>query len=672
VLSLAETESSEKPEFTRNGQVVEDHNSRGLHMAQWEDEADVSARPCLERTEWMVPEESDSVVIPEQGIWTNSDAAQQSLPKAMRVMDRPHVQMSNDDNGEGVNVISMSLIEDGFSDAEDSSRPLRKESGPECESSMPPLHIPDLSKASEPWATVETGRDTGPIRHGWAASIVYGPAAAGSETSEANEDYHNDCWAIRSKRAAPKCSTSQTVSEEPRPELPLEIAAKLARDTASRANHRFAIVEPEAITSRGNMSEPELQISSRQRMELTEQSLGLAGIQRQPLLLEPFELARYLQGIRDNAIDQQRAQALPMERKPSSLHQPTTSLPSSQPLRSSSFLNGSAQSEATSPARSTSTESRLLTTGGILMLDVRPPMSYEFEHIRHAEHLWIGPRAGTSDADCLRELVKAACQRLCGASRNLDLVIYDHCSESLERPQSIAVKLACALCCELPQHDKVGHRIWLLRGGFARMAQACPQEVERIHDGDDSDNLCTEMRLRAGPLFERLLHRLIRERSQPATLILPYLYVGSERDASNWSFLREARITHVLMVGHELKPHFPGAFAYKHIPVQDSVEEQLDRLYASIFAFIDESRRDSNSVILAHCYAGVSRSVTAVLAYLVHSGWTLAAAWELMRERRSVSRPNAGFWRQLISYECQRHGVQTLTQPPQLSSALPS
>ncbi|KAF6002598.1 dual specificity phosphatase 19 [Cyanidiococcus yangmingshanensis] len=322
-------------------------------------------------------------------------------------------------------------------------------------------------------------------------------------------------------------------------------------------------------------------------------------------------------------------------------------------------------SENPSLINTSSTKRGQRTCWHLLLLDVRPPMSYEFEHLHDAEQLWAGRGAHPGDDnDRLKALVQAACERISLVNENLDLVIYDHCSESLEKPQSMAVKLACALCVELPRRDAPAHRVWLLKGGFARMARAYPQHVVRLKDGSTGTNLCAQMRARAGPLFERLLHRFLHERTQPATLILPYLYVGSERDAADWCFLQEARITHVLIVGSELKPHFPGAFCYEHIPVLDSVDEHLDCVYSSIFAFIDQSRRNPDSVILAHCYAGTSRSVSAVLAYLVYSGWTLAAAWELVRERRSVSRPNAGFWRQLMSYEWQRHGVQTLLQPP--------
>jgi rhodanese-related sulfurtransferase len=386
-------------------------------------------------------------------------------------------------------------------------------------------------------------------------------------------------------------------------------------------------------------------------------------------LLEPCELASYLDRMTEQADEEQRRLTALSE----------TGAPIESP-REAALQQEQCASAASSPEEATKgaasqgvghggTHEQQRTAKQLLVLDVRPRMSFVFEHIRHAEHLWVEPDRYSSDEKRELAFVRHVCKRVRQESGPLDLVVlYDHCTESMDKPLSIAAKLVCVLNAEFALRNLQVRRVCLLRGGFTAMSRAHHQHIIRVCDDDIGMNLCAAMRTRVGPLFERLLHQFLHERAQPASRILPYLYVGSERDASDWSFLQFAGITHILVVGSELRPHFPGALTYKQLPALDSSDEALDSLYPAIFAFIDESRRDPDSTILVHCYAGISRSVSAVLAYLVYSGWTLSAAWELMRERRSISRPNLGFWRQLMAFEKQRHGVQTLLEPPCVST----
>jgi hypothetical protein len=53
-----------------------------------------------------------------------------------------------------------------------------------------------------------------------------------------------------------------------------------------------------------------------------------------------------------------------------------------------------------------------------------------------------------------------------------------------------------------------------------------------------------------------------------------------------------------------------------------------------------------------HCKAGKSRSVTAVIAYLIHANhWTLSKAYAFVMERRKGISPNIGFVSELMSFE---------------------
>lgn len=66
--------------------------------------------------------------------------------------------------------------------------------------------------------------------------------------------------------------------------------------------------------------------------------------------------------------------------------------------------------------------------------------------------------------------------------------------------------------------------------------------------------------------------------------------------------------------------------------------------------FIHRCRQVTN--VFVHCYAGVSRSVTIVVAYLMRFwGWGLKVAIAFVQAKRIVAKPNDGFMEQLRKYE---------------------
>lgn len=64
------------------------------------------------------------------------------------------------------------------------------------------------------------------------------------------------------------------------------------------------------------------------------------------------------------------------------------------------------------------------------------------------------------------------------------------------------------------------------------------------------------------------------------------------------------------------------------------------------------SCRKNHSKCLVHCKMGVSRSASTVIAYAMKEfGWSLEKAYNYVKQKRSITRPNAGFMRQLLEYE---------------------
>ena len=67
-----------------------------------------------------------------------------------------------------------------------------------------------------------------------------------------------------------------------------------------------------------------------------------------------------------------------------------------------------------------------------------------------------------------------------------------------------------------------------------------------------------------------------------------------------------------------------------------------------------------------HCKAGKSRSVTAVMAYLIHANhWPLSKAYAYVNERRKGVSPNIGFVSELMNFEEAKLGTKSVGVVPE-------
>ncbi|XP_071502133.1 dual specificity protein phosphatase 1-B-like [Diadema antillarum] len=132
--------------------------------------------------------------------------------------------------------------------------------------------------------------------------------------------------------------------------------------------------------------------------------------------------------------------------------------------------------------------------------------------------------------------------------------------------------------------------------------------------------------------------------------LLPHLYLGSNFHASRLSVLEEHGITAVLNVSR-LPNYFPTCFRYMQIPVDDSTDADLLPWFEEATNFIESVQRN-NGRVLVHCHAGISRSATICLAYLMKVRQIrLEEAFEFVSSVRTVISPNLAFMLQLLRYE---------------------
>lgn len=172
--------------------------------------------------------------------------------------------------------------------------------------------------------------------------------------------------------------------------------------------------------------------------------------------------------------------------------------------------------------------------------------------------------------------------------------------------------------------------------------------------------------------------------------ILPYLYLGSCNHSSDLQGLQACGITAVLNVSASCPNHFEGLFRYKSIPVEDNQMVEISAWFQEAITFIgkgasapgsmgtvgetvghliplstflsdslplisfSDSVKNSGGRVLVHCQAGISRSATICLAYLIQSHRVrLDEAFDFVKQRRGVISPNFSFMGQLLQLETQ-------------------
>ena len=147
-----------------------------------------------------------------------------------------------------------------------------------------------------------------------------------------------------------------------------------------------------------------------------------------------------------------------------------------------------------------------------------------------------------------------------------------------------------------------------------------------------------------------------------ANLIIDRIWLGSMRSAMNQQGLQENSIKYILTVAADLVERVSEQVLLENGNAcqEHAILEICDNFYDNILEhlepalnFIDDCLlAPDGGHILVHCAAGVSRSATVVIAYLMtRKHLTYSAALELVKSNRPVVNPNIGFALQLAELE---------------------
>ncbi|XP_064544927.1 uncharacterized protein LOC135432958 isoform X1 [Drosophila montana] len=132
--------------------------------------------------------------------------------------------------------------------------------------------------------------------------------------------------------------------------------------------------------------------------------------------------------------------------------------------------------------------------------------------------------------------------------------------------------------------------------------------------------------------------------------VLPGLYVGNYRDSKDYQQLEKFKISHIIAIHDSPRRLLPDKH-YLCVMASDTPDQNLSQYFSVCNDFIHAARlREGN--VLIHCLAGMSRSVTVAVAYIMtatHLNWK--EALKVVRAGRAVANPNTGFQNQLLEFE---------------------
>lgn len=125
------------------------------------------------------------------------------------------------------------------------------------------------------------------------------------------------------------------------------------------------------------------------------------------------------------------------------------------------------------------------------------------------------------------------------------------------------------------------------------------------------------------------------------------VFLADWKAATNLSILNDLEITKVISIGNEAEMEFYSFFdeiEYLKIVIEDKEDSNISEWFDKTNHFLSEGN------CLVHCRAGISRSVTIILAYLMNKGMSYQEAFSVLKAKKSNIKPNPGFVSQLKSY----------------------
>jgi protein tyrosine phosphatase len=149
------------------------------------------------------------------------------------------------------------------------------------------------------------------------------------------------------------------------------------------------------------------------------------------------------------------------------------------------------------------------------------------------------------------------------------------------------------------------------------------------------------------PSLKNVYEPKISDYEKIVSEIIPGLYLSGIEGVKQ---INEHNINYVLSVIKEY-PKLDENINHMIIEIDDGFSQKIDSFFEKAFHFIEEALQNKKN-ILVHCHAGVSRSATIVISYLMKKNkMKYENAYNLVREKRPIVSPNFEFYICLMNYE---------------------
>lgn len=131
--------------------------------------------------------------------------------------------------------------------------------------------------------------------------------------------------------------------------------------------------------------------------------------------------------------------------------------------------------------------------------------------------------------------------------------------------------------------------------------------------------------------------------------VIPFLYISSYLQASDHNILEQNNIEFIINLS-QLNIQYPSNIKVLNIDITDNKEEKIFRYFSRCNRFIHNARLKGKSVLI-HCIAGVSRSPTIIIAYMIRKlKMNFITAYNKMKSIRPIIDINEGFIEELKMY----------------------
>lgn len=135
------------------------------------------------------------------------------------------------------------------------------------------------------------------------------------------------------------------------------------------------------------------------------------------------------------------------------------------------------------------------------------------------------------------------------------------------------------------------------------------------------------------------------------THVIDNIYLGNSYDAANYNFLQKINAKVVVNVTRDIDNYYPDYFTYINIDIKDNNNESIFEYLQSTYDKIKYHQKNMkpDETIFIHCFAGMSRSASMVIYYLMKElKISYEEALAKLKEKRPIVNPSFRFAKDVI------------------------